>query len=92
MATRNLTKKLVDIRNAAKANRTLRIRGDDGSEESDSGLLRVMMASKSRNDPFKCISSSNPFLPIFRLYHSKEEQKPQIGKLSKIRYHLYGLI
>jgi len=44
MATRNLTKKLIDIRNAAKANRTLRVRDDTGSEESDSGLLRVTAA------------------------------------------------
>ena len=41
MAARNLTKKFVDSRNAAKANRTLRSLRDDHSEESDSGLLRV---------------------------------------------------
>lgn len=44
MAVRNLTKRFVDIRNGAKANKTLRVQ-DNVSEESDSGLLRVIFFS-----------------------------------------------
>ena len=39
MATRNLTKRFVDIRNAAKANRGLRSNSFDGND--DGGLLKV---------------------------------------------------
>jgi hypothetical protein len=38
MATRNLTKHFLDIRNAAKANRSLRSR-DDSIDEYDNGIL-----------------------------------------------------
>lgn len=38
MATRNLTRKFVDIRNSAKANRSLN-RYHEKDESSDSGLL-----------------------------------------------------
>lgn len=38
MATRNLTKEFIKIRNAAKANRSLGVHDDDGGE---SGLLKV---------------------------------------------------
>lgn len=38
MACRNLTKKFIDIRNGAKANRSL-----IGKENSDEGLLKVSL-------------------------------------------------
>lgn len=40
MSVRNLTKRFIDIRNAAKANRSL-LKGDNDSGDSDSGLLNV---------------------------------------------------
>lgn len=40
MSVRNLTKRFIDIRNAAKANRSL-MKGDNDSGDSDSGLLNV---------------------------------------------------
>jgi len=39
MACRNLTKQFLDIRNASKANRSLRVR-QDSTEEPDFGLLK----------------------------------------------------
>jgi hypothetical protein len=43
MATRNLTKKFLEIRSASKANKSLNIGGADNGDEvwSDSGLLNV---------------------------------------------------
>lgn len=45
MATRSLTKRFVELRNGAKANRNLGVsRGDDtGDEIGESGLLRVRL-------------------------------------------------
>lgn len=40
MATRNLTKKYVDLRNASKANRTLNVRSGNEDEYSDRDHLR----------------------------------------------------
>jgi uncharacterized membrane protein len=40
MASRNLTRRFIEVRNAAKANRTVR-RGSDDPESSDSELLVV---------------------------------------------------
>jgi hypothetical protein len=40
MATRNLTSKFVQLRNAAKANRHLGVKGDEHHDES--GLLKVL--------------------------------------------------
>ena len=42
MACRNLTKKFIDIRSGAKANRSLALKGD-----SDEGLLRVLFCTKT---------------------------------------------
>eukprot|EP00286_Rhodomonas_abbreviata_P008003 CAMPEP_0181336114 /NCGR_PEP_ID=MMETSP1101-20121128/27232_1 /TAXON_ID=46948 /ORGANISM="Rhodomonas abbreviata, Strain Caron Lab Isolate" /LENGTH=137 /DNA_ID=CAMNT_0023446359 /DNA_START=53 /DNA_END=462 /DNA_ORIENTATION=+ len=48
MACRNLTKKFVDIRNAAKANRSLAIKEDSNdSREPESGLLKSEVSWKS---------------------------------------------
>lgn len=41
MATRNLTKKYIELRNGAKANRSLH-GGTFHSEDGDSGLLKVV--------------------------------------------------
>ena len=43
MATRNLTKKFVEMRSGSKANRSLRVdsSGEDTGYVSDSGLLNV---------------------------------------------------
>jgi len=42
MATRNLTKKFIEIRNSAKANRSLGVHHDDHyDEDGDGGLLKV---------------------------------------------------
>lgn len=42
MASRNLTKKFVELRNAAKASRSLGITKDEGDESGgESGLLKV---------------------------------------------------
>ncbi len=42
MACRNLTKKFVDIRNAAKANRSLAGGRGDSFDENESVLLKVI--------------------------------------------------
>jgi hypothetical protein len=56
MATRNLTKKFIDIRNGEKANRTLlRVRESDSHEESDSGLLKVIEYLRFSNFFYKQI-------------------------------------
>jgi len=49
MATRNLTRKFVDIRNAQKANRSLNIgkSGSSDEEDFDSGLLASVRKFKS---------------------------------------------
>ena len=43
MATRNLTKKYVDLRNASKANRTLNVRSGMEDEYSDRDYLRQVI-------------------------------------------------
>ena len=41
MASRNLTKRFVELRNGAKANRNLHMQNDNVSENSDNGLIGV---------------------------------------------------
>jgi hypothetical protein len=42
MACRNLTKKFVDIRNAAKANRSLQPIARESFDDNEGGLLKVV--------------------------------------------------
>jgi syntaxin 16 len=72
MAVRNLTKKFVDVRNAAKANKSLRVQDtlrDNVSEESDSGLLRA----GQDNTNWKTLKDSLPPIWVDKIDQAEED-------------------
>lgn len=74
MASRNLTKQFVGVRNANKANKSLRVRmdirpshaGDDGS--SDNGLL-----NSSDGPQYKSVKDSLPPIWVDKIEKTEED-------------------
>jgi hypothetical protein len=90
MATRNLTKQFVGIRNANKANKNLRVRmdirpsmsSDDGS--SDSGLLNA------NETPYKSVKDSLPPVWVDKLEKAEEDlTKIQIKSALQVFYFCF---
>ena len=90
MATRNLTKQFVGIRNANKANKNLRVRmdirpsmsSDDGS--SDSGLLNA------NETPYKSVKDSLPPVWVDKLEKAEEDlTKIQIKSALLLFYYFH---
>jgi len=82
MSVRNLTKRFIDIRNAAKANRSL-LKGDNDSGDSDSGLLNTPSKAISR----KAKNSSLPPAWVDQI----EEAEEDVAKIQLKVRELTGL-